>query len=219
MTGWNHGGWGQGGGQGGHGGFGQGGGGGGFGHGGSGQGGGHGGFGHGGGHGGHGGFGHGGGHGGFGHGGGHGGFGHGGAFGPSGGGPPQGDGPLAHIAFTPDELEQLRAAARYARGAAIAAVASGGLDFVAGVINGTRSSYVALGITIVLAVTLFKAAKSLDTVVTRDDADQAHLMDAFGSLRHYFIAKGALGLVAIVLGCCALVLIGAAASLVLGRFG
>lgn len=130
---------------------------------------------------------------------------------PPGGG---GEGPLAHIPFTPEDDANLTGMARFARFAAVAAIATGILQMVtqgvAALMSDAPGSNLAgqlcggvitLGITGVLAAFLFRVAKAVDLVVSTDDADQMHLVESLRALKGYFMVKGILYIVVVLIVC------------------
>jgi hypothetical protein len=140
----------------------------------------------------------------------------GGGFGapPAGGTPPPGgggEGPLAHIPFTPDDEKNLSGMARFARFAGIAAVASAVLQMIAQTVAAFLSEgspvgqvcggTVGLVLAGLLAAFLFRVGKAVDLVVQTDDADQLNLVEALKALKGYFMVKGIVYILVIVLGC------------------
>jgi hypothetical protein len=142
----------------------------------------------------------------------------------SGGAPPGGfggggDGPLAHIPFTPEDDKNLSGMARFAMLAGIAAIVGAVLQAISQMVRmvlvdsplGNTGPQMALqacggllfvGIAGVLAVFLFKASNAVKKVVETDDADQQNLVAALDALKTYFMVKGILAVLALVLVCC-----------------
>jgi hypothetical protein len=130
-----------------------------------------------------------------------------------------GEGPLAHIPFTPEDDANLSGMARFAMFAAIAAVVAAFLQAIVQIVQavvvetpmGNTGANVAgqvcgavigIGIAGLLAFFLFKASNAIKKVVETDDADQQNLVAALGSLKAYFMVKGIIAIVATLLICC-----------------
>lgn len=123
-----------------------------------------------------------------------------------------GGAPLAHISFTPDDERNLKGLARFARLAGVAAIVSASLQGIAQVLTAVMreghdvagavcGGAVAMAIAGVLALFLFRVSRAVDRVARTGDADPASLVAALGSLAGYFMVKGMLYIVVIVLGC------------------
>jgi len=135
----------------------------------------------------------------------------GGGFGPGGfgqGQPPPGGGeqPLARIPFSREDEANLMGAARMAKMAGIASVASAMINMGVGVLSrsggGGLGGMVGIVVAIALAILLWRAADALEKVATTDHADQHHLMAALRELRSYFMVRGIVYIVGTVLVCC-----------------
>ena len=157
-------------------------------------------------------------------------FGQGGGFGaPPGGQPPGGGGfgappaggpgdggPLAHIPFTPEDEANLSGMAKFAMFAGVAAIVAGLIQSIVQIIQAFAvgsatpggvggqvcGSIIGLGIAGLLALFLFKASTAVKKVVETDDADQENLVAALSALKAYFMVKGILAILVIVLFCC-----------------
>jgi len=140
---------------------------------------------------------------------------------PSGAGAPRGDGPLAHIPFTPDDEANLTGMARFAMFAAITAVVAAFLQAIVQIVQSlvvgsefggagpqvagqVCGAVIGIGIAGLLAAFLFKASTAIKKVVETDDADQQNLVAALGSLKAYFMVKGIIAIIVMVIGCCAI---------------
>ncbi len=136
---------------------------------------------------------------------------------PSGGGMGGGggEGPLAHIPFTPDDEANLSGMARFAMIAAITAIIAGFLQAIAQIVQSVVieapgptlagqacGAVLGLGITGTLAFFLFKASTAIKKVVETDDADQQNLVAALSSLKVYFMVKGILVIIGLCFVCC-----------------
>ncbi|GAB5543754.1 MAG: hypothetical protein SangKO_035140 [Sandaracinaceae bacterium] len=134
--------------------------------------------------------------------------------GPGSGGGGAGGGPLAHIPFTPEDDANLSGMARFARFAAVAAIVTGVLQMATqGVIalmsdapgsnlaGQVCGGFITLLIAGVLAAFLFRVAKAVDLVVSTDDADQMHLVESLRALKGYFMVKGILYVLAVMIVC------------------
>jgi hypothetical protein len=104
--------------------------------------------------------------------------------------------------------------ARFAMVAAIVALAAGVFTLITQIVQGivlhaegsnlagqVCGGAIGLGITGLLAFFLFRASTAIKAVVETDDADQENLVKSFGALKAYFMTKGILYILAIVLVC------------------
>jgi hypothetical protein len=73
-----------------------------------------------------------------------------------------------------------------------------------------------LAVAVVLAVFLFKASQAIKKVVETDDADQQNLVAALSALKAYFMVKGIVAILMILLFCCACGLIVFAGAAIAG---
>jgi hypothetical protein len=147
-----------------------------------------------------------------------------GCFGAAGGGGGGGGGPLAHIPFTPEDDKNLSGMARFAMLAGITAIVGAILQAIVQIVQSivvesplgnagpqvvgqVCGGVIVVAIAGLLAVFLFKASNAIKKVVETDDADQLNLIAALNALKVYFMVKGILAIVGLVLVCC---LVGAA---------
>jgi hypothetical protein len=105
--------------------------------------------------------------------------------------------------------------ARFAMFAGIAAIVAAFVQMVVSIIQaivvdlpgqnpagGVCGGVIGLGLAGLLAAFLFKASQAVKKVVETDDADQQNLVAALSSLKAYFMVKGILAIIVIVLVCC-----------------
>ena len=153
----------------------------------------------------------------------------GGGFGqPPGDAPGGGEAPLARVPFTAEDEANISSMARFM-------FATGAVNIVLGLLNLVVSILQAVllhapaaqiggrvcgglfvtGISVALAYLLFQSSKAFKEVVRTDTADQEHLVAGLGKLKSYFLFKGILYILVLVLVClcCGAGMLGAAALL------
>lgn len=140
---------------------------------------------------------------------------------------------MAHIPFTAEDDANLKGMARFARFAAVAAIATGVLQMITQSVGALLSPAPAanLGVPLctgavgvlvarLLGFFLFRVAKAVDLVVNTDDADQLHLVESLRALQGYFMVKGVIYILGVLVFCAcftAVVFFGAAALSMVGR--
>jgi hypothetical protein len=131
-----------------------------------------------------------------------------------GGGAPPPSEPLKHIPFSPEDVANIGGMGRFAMIAAVTALAAGVFTLITQIVQGivlqAEGSALAgqvcggaIGLLIngLLAFFLFRASSAIKAVVDTDDADQQNLVKSFAALKAYFMTKGILYILLIVLIC------------------